>query len=272
MMGLWSYLPPETARLKSKEALDKALEIDNQLSEAYTSLGYFQCLYDWDWAVAERNLKRGIALNPNNVWAHAWYGCFLMGMGLFDEAGTEIKIALEMEPLSPIINAIAGIIISMVHVEEGKKQVQRAIEMEPNLALAHLWLGQIYMSPKVVDEKALEHLQSAVNLDLTFALGWLGCAYARLGKKEEAIKILGQLDELSKERYISPLQWAAVYSGLEMYDQAFEYLEKAYSQKEPFLALSVYSVKTLSSGFPQEFRLDERFKALARKMKKTDIE
>jgi tetratricopeptide (TPR) repeat protein len=192
-------------------------------------------------------------------------------MSRFEEAYTELKMALEMEPLSPIINAVAGIQVSFTHIDEGKKQMQKAIEMEPNLALAHLWLGWIYMFPKVVDEKALEQLQSAVNLGLTFALGWLGCAYAKLGKKEEAIKILGQLDELSKERYISPLQRAAVYSGLEMYDQAFEHIEKACSQKEPFLALSVYSNKA-HGVFPQEFRLDKRYKALMRKMKKIDIE
>ncbi len=271
MLGLWNYVSPEEARLRSKEALDKALEIDDQLGEAYTSLGYFHCLYDWDWPAAERNLKRGIALNPNNVWAHAWYGCFLMGLSRFDEAYTEMKMALEMEPLSPIINAVAGIIFSLIHVDEGKKQMDRAIEMEPNLALAHLWLGWIYMFPIIVDEKALEHLQSAVNLGLTFALGWLGCAYARLGKKEEAFGILNQMDELSKEKYISPLQRAAVYSGLEMYDQAFEYLEKAYTQHLPHLALSSYGVKA-PSPFPQEFRLDKRYKALMRKMKKVDLE
>jgi serine/threonine protein kinase len=271
MLGLWNYVSPEEARLRSKEALDKALEIDDQLGEAYTSLGYFHCLYDWDWPAAERNLKRGIALNPNNVWAHAWYGCFLMGLSRFDEAYTEMKMALEMEPLSPIINAVAGMIFSLIHVDEGKKQMDRAIEMEPNLALAHLWLGWIYMFPIIVDEKALEHLQSAVNLGLIFALGWLGCAYARLGKKEEAFGILNQMDELSKEKYISPLQRAAVYSGLEMYDQAFEYLEKAYTQHLPHLALSSYDVK-VPSPFPQEFRLDKRYKALMRKMKKVDLE
>jgi tetratricopeptide (TPR) repeat protein len=176
-----------------------------------------------------------------------------------------------MEPLSPIINAVAGIIISITHVDEGKKQVQRAIEMEPNLALAHFWLGMIYMFPEVVDEKALEHLQSAVDLGLTLALGWLGCAYGQLGKKEEAYKILSQLDELFKERYISPLQKSMVYRGLGMYDQAFEYLEMACSQKEPFLALYVHSVNA-NSDFSQEFRLDERFKALIRKMKKIDLD
>jgi Tfp pilus assembly protein PilF len=79
MMGLWNYLPPETARLRAKEALDKALKIDDQLGEAYTSLGYYQCLFDWDWSAAEKNLKRGIALNPQNTYAHVWYGCFLNG-------------------------------------------------------------------------------------------------------------------------------------------------------------------------------------------------
>jgi serine/threonine protein kinase len=271
MMGLWSYLPPETARLRAKEALDKALEIDDQLGEAYTSLGYFQCLFDWDWPAAEINLRRGLALNPNNVYAHVWYGCFLNGRSRFEEAYPELKMALEMEPLSPIINAVAGIQFSFTHIDEGKEQLHKAIEMEPNLALAHLWLGMIYMYPEVVHEKAVEHLQIAVNLGLTFALGWLGCAYGRLGKKEKAFKILSQLDELSRERYISPLQKSVVYSGLGMYDQAFEFLEKALSQKEPIFAIYLYSVEA-HSAFSQEFRLDERFKALTRKMKKAKLE
>jgi len=265
MMGLWNYLPPQTARLRAKEALDKALEIDDQLGEAYTSLGYYQCLFDWDWPAAEKNLKRGIALNPNNVYAHVWYGCFLNGRSRFEEAYPELKMALEMEPLSPIINAVAGMQFSFTHIDEGKEQLHKGIEMEPNLALAHSWMGMIYMYPEVVDEKAVEHLQIAVNLGLTFALGWLGCAYGRLGKREEAFKILGQLDELSKARYISPLQKSVVYSGLGMYDQAFEFLEKALSQKEPVLAIYFYNVEA-RSAFPQEFRLDERFKALLRKM------
>lgn len=271
MMGLWSYLPPETARLRAKEALDKALEIDDQLGEAYTSLGYYRCLYDWDWPAAEKDLKRGIALNPNNVYAHGWYGCYLFGRSRFEEACTELKMALEIEPLSPIINAVAGIVISFTDPDGGRKQLDKAIEMEPNLALAHLWLGMIYMYPGVVDEKAVEHLQTAVNLGLIFALGWLGCAYGRLAKKEEAFKILSRLDELSKARYISPLQKSVVYSGLGMYDQAFEFLEKALSQKEPVLAIYLYTVEA-HSAFSQEFRLDERFKALMRKAKKIDLE
>ena len=264
MMGLWNYLPPQTARLRAKEALDKALEIDDQLGEAYTSLGYYQCLFDWDWLAAEKNLKRGIALNPHNSMAHVWYGCYLFGMSRFEDAVAELKMALEIEPLSPIINALAGFVISLTDPDGGKKQVDKAIEMEPNLALAHLWMGMIYMYPEVVDEKAVEHLQIAVDLGLIFALGWLGCAYGRLGKREEAFKILSQLDELSKERYVSPLQKSLVYSGLGMYDQAFEFLEKALSQKEPVLALLLYAVEA-HSAFSQEFRRDERFQALMRK-------
>jgi serine/threonine protein kinase/Tfp pilus assembly protein PilF len=264
MMGLWSYLPPETARLRAKEVLDKALEIDDQLGEAYTSLGYYQCLFDWDWPAAEKNLRRGIALNPRNSMAHAWYGCYLFGRNRFEEACTELKMALEIEPLSPIINALEGFVVSLTDPDGGRKQVDKAIEMEPNSAIAHLWLGMIYMYPEHVDERAVEHLQIAANLGLTFALGWLGCAYGRLGKREEAFKTLSQLDELSKERYISPVQKMAVYSGLGMYDQAFGFLEKAFSQKEPVLALYLYNVEA-HSAFPQEFRLDERFQALMRK-------
>jgi adenylate cyclase len=267
MMGLWNYLPPQTARLRAKEALTKALEIDDQLGEAYTSLGYFQFLFDWDWHAAEKNLKRGIALNPHNSWAHAWFGCYLFGMSRFEEACVELRMALEMEPLSPIVNAIAGIIISVTDADEGKMQLDKAIEMEPNLALAHFWTGWILMYPEVIDKKALAHLQMAVDLGCTSTLGWLGCCYGRSGKKEEALKILSQLEKLSKERFISPLQKSSVYSGLGMYDQAFEFLEKACIQKEPLLALILYNVER-QSAYPQEFRLDERFKELMRMAKK----
>jgi adenylate cyclase len=267
MMGLWNYLPPQTAGLRAKEALDTALEIDEQLGEAYTSLGYFQFLFDWDWPAAEKNLKRGLTLNPHNSWAHAWYGCHLLGMSRFEEACTELRMALEMEPLSPIINAIAGIIISVYDADEGKKQMEKALEMEPNLALAHFWMGWILMYPEVPDEKGLDHLQTAVDLGYTSALGWLGCCYGRLGKKEEAIKILSHLERLSQERYISPLQKSAVYSGLGMNEPAFKLLEKACLQKEPLLALILYNVEG-HSAFSKEFRLDKRFKALLKMAKK----
>ena len=262
LFGLWSYGPPKEAGEKAKNALDKALAIDDQLGEAYTSLGYYNLLYEWDWRTAEKNLKRGLELNPNHTYAHVWYGCSLAGMGRYDEACKEMKIALEMEPLSPIINAVAGNVMVYVDMNEGRKQLHKALEMEPNLALGHLWLGWYYMAPKISYEKAIEHLQTAVNLGLTFALGWLGSAYARSGRKDEAFKILNQLDELSKERYISPLQKYEVYMGLEMVDEAFEYLEKAYSLREPFLIFAQES-----PVLPQSFRSNERYEAWLKKMK-----
>jgi TolB-like protein len=267
MMGLWNYLPPETARPRAKEALDKALAIDDQLGEAYTSLGYFQCLFDWDWPAAEKNLKRGIALNPRNSWAHAWYGCYLFGRSQFQEACVELKTALNREPLSPIINALAGIVFSLTDYGEGKKQMARAIEMEPNLALANFWMGWILMYPKTVDEKAAGYLRTAVDLGHIWALGWLGCCYGRLGRKKEALEILRQLDELARERYISPLQKSAVFSGLGMSGQALEMLEMACLQKEPILALLLYNIEG-HSAFPHEFRRNERFKVLMRMAKR----
>jgi len=263
ILGLWSYIPPEEARLKAKKALEKALEIDDQLGEAYTSLGYFNFLYDWDWTSAEKNLKRGLELNPNNAWAHTWYATTLVGMNRFDEANREFKTALEMEPLSPIINALAATGIGFVHVEEGRRQMEKAIEMEPTLALAHLWLGMLSMFPKVIYEKAIEHHQTASDLGMAFALGWLGMAYGLSGKKNEALKTLDQMDELTKEIYISPLQRSNVYIGLEMYDQAFEYLDKAISQREPFL---VYFRD--SPTLPQGFLSDKRYKTLMKMMNK----
>ncbi|MGD2245976.1 MAG: hypothetical protein PVI11_05460, partial [Candidatus Aminicenantes bacterium] len=223
----------------------------------------FHFLFDWDWTSAEKKLKRGIELDPHNVWAHTWYSAFLIGMRRFDDAYKEGIIALEIEPLSPILNALAGNAISFVNRDKGRKQLEKAIEMEPNLALAHLWVAWSYMYPEALYEKAIEHLQTAVNLGMTHALGWLGLAYGLSDKKEEALKTLKQLDELSEARYVSFHQRSLVYSGLGMYDRAFEYLEKACSKREPFL---VYFWIETPSVLPKSFRMDMRYKTLRKKV------
>ncbi len=266
MMGLWNFLSPGAARLRAKEALDKALEIDDGMGEAYTSLGYYQCLFDWEWPAAEKNLKRGISLNPRNPWAHAWYGCYLLGRSRFQEARSEMRAALNREPLSPIINALAGVVFSLLDAGEGKRQMEKALEIEPNLALAHFWMGWILMYPAVVDEEAPRYLRTAVDLGHLWALGWLGCCYGRQGRRAEAFEVLRRLGDLADERYVSPLQKSAVFSGLGMFEQAFEMLEEAFRQKEPILALLLYGIEG-HSAFPPEFRREQRFKALMRRTK-----
>ncbi|MGB6340484.1 MAG: protein kinase, partial [Candidatus Aminicenantaceae bacterium] len=261
VFGLWSFIDPKEAFTKAKAAVSKALELDDSLGDVYTSLGFINMCFDWDWNEAEKNYKRGIELNPKNAYAHAWFSIFLVSQKRNKEALEEVYKALELEPLSPLMNALLGVVLGYGgDIEKGREQLHKALEMEPNLPMAHLWLGQQYFMPPENYEKAIVHLQKAAQLSMTFALGWLGWALAHSEKKDEAVKILDRMDEIAKQRYISPFQKALVFLGLERSDEAFEHLQLAYKEREPFLVFFLLDV------VPGPIRSDPRCLAILEKV------
>jgi serine/threonine protein kinase/Tfp pilus assembly protein PilF len=261
VLGLWSFIDPKEAFAKAKDSINKALEIDDSLGEVYSSMGFINVSFEWDWAAAEKNYKRGLELNPKYAYAHGWYAVFLMTQKRFDEAVEQARQAIELEPLSPIMNALQGVILGFgVGAEKGREQLHKALEMEPNLPMGNLWLGQLYLIPPEDYGKAIVHLQKAAQLGMTFALGWLGLALTRMGKKDEAAKMLDQLDEISKQRYVSPFQKALIFLGLDREDEAYEQLELAYQAREPFL------VYFLLDWVPGPVRSDQRYIAILKKM------
>lgn len=263
VFGLWSFIDPKEAFSKAKGAVSKALELDDTLGDAYTSLGFINTCFDWDWDEAEKNYRHGIELNPKNAYAHGWYSIFLMSQKRSEEAVGEALKALELEPLSPIMSALLGVVLwGGGEVEKGREQLRKALDMEPNLPMAHLWLGQCYaLSPEDYG-KAIFHLQKAVQLGITFALGWLGWTLAHTGKKTGAEEMLDQLDEIAKQRYISPFQKALVFLGLERMEEAFEHLQRAYKEREPFL---VFFLLDNMPG-PSPIRSDPRCVAILEKI------
>lgn len=263
VLGLWTFIDPKEAFSKAKAAVSKALELDDSLGDAYTSLGFINMCFEWKWAEAEKNYKRGIELNPKNAYAHAWYSIYLMGQKRHDEAVEESQEALELEPLSPLMNAILGLVVGIGiggDTVKGREQLHKALEMEPNLPMGHLWVGLIYLMAPNDYGKAIIHFQKATQLGMTFALGGLGWSLALSGKMNKAAKILDQLDEIANQRYISPFQKALVFLGLEKSDEAFEYLELAYKQREPFLAFFFLV------WVPGSVRSDPRYIAILKKI------
>jgi serine/threonine protein kinase/tetratricopeptide (TPR) repeat protein len=243
VFGLWSFIDPKEAFSKAKAAVGKALELDDSLGDVYTSLGFINMCFDWEWDAAEKNFKRGIELNPKNAYAHGWYSIFLISRKRNREGIEEAYKALEFEPFSPLMNALLGVVLGYGgDIKKGREQLHKALEMEPNLPMGHLWLGQQYFISPEDYGKAVIHLQKAAELGMTFALGWLGWALAHLGKKDEAVKVLDRLDEIAKQRYISPLQKALVFIGLERLDEAYEHLRIAYKAREPFLVFFLLDV------------------------------
>jgi serine/threonine protein kinase/Flp pilus assembly protein TadD len=237
LLGLYSWLPPKEAYSRAKAAAEKALEIDDTLGEAHASLGWIRCFFDWDWSAAEREFKRAIDLNQNYATAHEWYGLFLATQRRFDEAIREINRAQELDSLSLIISAIVGVIFYLARrYDEALGQFRETLEMDPNFSVAYLYQGEVYLSQAMWKE-AIDAFQKGVALspESTFAVGSLGSAYGMSGQKDKALKIMQRLDELEKERYVSPLYRAMISMGLAENDQSFEHLEKAYLERESYL-------------------------------------
>jgi tetratricopeptide (TPR) repeat protein len=182
---------------KAKTAAIKAIEIDNTLAEAHTSLAAIKECYDWDWLGAETEFKRAIELNSNYAVAHYWYAEFLSEMGRFDEAITEIKRAQELDPLSLIISSVKGFIFYMAgEYDQGIEQCQKTLEMYPNFHGAHHYLGLIYLEKGMYGE-ALKEFKKADSQAL------IGITYAKMNKMAAAQQVLDSLIEQSR-CYILP--------------------------------------------------------------------
>jgi len=160
-----------------------------------------------------------------------------MSLERWPEANDQIKRALELDPLSLIINSSAGrILYAERRYDEASEQLRKTLELDPNFARAHFFLGQVYQQ-KGMNEQAIAEFQKALQLDVNqYLLAGLGYAYATSGKRDEAMKVLDQLKDLSKQRYASAFGIAIIHLGMGEKDQAFEWLEKAYQERSEGLS------------------------------------
>ena len=226
------YVSPREAYPRAKRAAERALELDDRLGEAHVSLAWIKCIYDWDFDEAERDFVRGIELNPTYATGHFWYSVYLAVAGRYDEAIERIRIALELEPLSRIINGNYGQWLSVAgRYEEAHEQLRKTSELDPAWAMAHWLVGQNYARQGLFSE-AVPHYEQAVMLDDSpHWIGFLGQAYAKSGRVDEAHSVLERLDVLAETRYVSSIQRAAVFAGLGDPDRFFEWMERAYEER-----------------------------------------
>jgi TolB-like protein/DNA-binding winged helix-turn-helix (wHTH) protein/Tfp pilus assembly protein PilF len=230
-------LPPIEGRRRAEEAATKALELDSGLAEAYTALGYINH-YNWNWNAAEQHFKRALDLNPNYANAHNFYASYLMSRGRIDESIAASNRARELDPFSLAISAQRGFLLENARrYSEAIEQLRAVIAMDPNHYQAYWTLGHTYAANKQLDE-AIVAAEKAVGLSerAPGALGMLGLAYGLAGRKAEATKILNELLELSKTRYVTPAAFVNVYIGLGDKDQVFVWLEKAYAERSNYIA------------------------------------
>ncbi len=191
-----------------------------------------------------------------------WYALFLSWMGRHEEATTEINKALELDPLSLLINAnYPHVLYFKRQYDEVIKNGLKAVEMDPNFLLSYWYLSLGYLG-KGMWKEMIEVLKKTVVLseESPFFLGYLGFGYAQSGQKEKAQKIIDRLGEISKTKYDSPFNKGMILLGLNEKDQALEHLEKSYEERAPVVA----SIK--DNPFFDSIREDPRFKALQKKM------
>jgi len=262
LLADYRFVPWKEAYPRAKGAATKALELDETLAEAHTSLAVIKGEYEWDWLGAEREFKRAIEFNPNYATAHHWYSDYLGVMGRHEEAIAEIKRAQQLDPLSLIINAVAGYRFYWARrYDEAVEQLRKTLEMDPNFAVAHWLLGQTYEQTGEYQSAIAEYQKGrSASGGSVYLVAALGHAYAAAGKRREALKILGELKELSKHTYISPYSTGVIYIALGEKDQALEWLEKAYQER----AAGIVILKVDPMLDP--LRSDPRFQALLRRM------
>jgi len=225
---------PQSAVIpKVKAAATKALELDDNLAEAHISLGRIKFYYDWDWAGAEKDFRRAIELSPNNPYPHYIYGLLLSALGRHEEAIAESTRALASDPVALLVNGVAGLIYCFARqFEAAEEQLRKTLQLESNFMFAHWILGGLCLLPTGRYDEAIPELQKAIALlgNVAHPRGLLGFSYARVGRTDDALHVLDELDELAQQRYVSPVSRAFVYGGLRD-ERMFQELDEAYKQR-----------------------------------------
>jgi TolB-like protein/Tfp pilus assembly protein PilF len=253
---------PQESYPPAKAAAQKALEIDNTLAEAHTSLGDILYSYDLDFAGSTKEFERAIALDPNYATAHHWYGFGPpLCLGEFDRAIAEGKRAQELDPLSLIINADLGYTFMLARrYDEAIAQLRKTLEIDSRFYAAHEDLGEALQLKGQLREALAEYKKAAELDDDPFVLGLVAQAYAKLGERDKAVRLLAQLQQLAAHRYVSAYSFALVYLGLGHKDEELRWLQKSYQDRAGEIPL----IKV--DPFLDPLRGDPRFEALVQKV------
>jgi tetratricopeptide (TPR) repeat protein len=250
-------------RDEARQALLKALDLDETLGEAHASLGFFRFLYDWDFPGAEAEFVKAITLSPNYAEAHHWYAVYLANVGRHEEAFREARLAVEIDPLSLLMNMTAALnFYTGREYDRAIAQLEKVIEMEANFLAAHSVLGLVYVQKQRYAEalaefnKVMELLKGAPGEAQASVKLLMAQAQARQGKRIEALNLLDEVADVPNSGYLV----AGVHAALGEIDKAFDALRTAYERHDVQL-VSLKVDPTLDA-----LRADARFAALVRQV------
>ena len=262
-LGTYRWLPPQDAYRHGSEAIHKALQLDETLAEAHSELGYLNWQYSWDWKAAESELRHAVALSPNYVEGRENLLWYLTWSGQHNGALAELETIRRLDPAYPFtFLQKSGVYYHQRDYRSLVEAGQKSVVANPGLWSPHYFLAVGYEGSGQ-PAQAIHEYQQAVELSRrnSDTTAGLAHAYATMGKRADAEKILSELRRQSKGAYVSPYMIAVIYSGLGQNDKAFEYLEKAYQERSPDIA---YFLK--ADLRVDKLRSDPRFQDLMRRM------
>jgi TolB-like protein/DNA-binding winged helix-turn-helix (wHTH) protein/Tfp pilus assembly protein PilF len=248
--------PSNEPALKGRAAARRAIELDDQLPEAHTALGFIAENHDWDWRTAEQEYQRAIQLNPNYATGHQLYAECLALQGRFDEAFPEIERARQLDPLSLIIATDNGAILFFAHqYDRAIEQFRAVLEMDPNFPRAHMLIIAYVQKGLFADALAdVERLRRSEETGWTW--GTIAYTYGRSGQRAKAKFALEQLERVGRSQVVDPLSFAVAYIGIGDKEKALVWLQRAYQ----WHSSSLTALKVDPTYDP--LRNDPRFQAL----------
>ncbi len=260
-LGFFGHAPSREVFPSAKQLALQAVAADDSLSEAHQVLAWMNWLLDWDLAAAEQEFRRAIELSPSNPLAHDSYGTLLSCTARHSEAIAEAQYALRLNPTSLLPNQVAAwFYIQASQDAQAEAHARRTIEFFPDSLQPHFVLGWATWRQGRAEE-AVAAFEKALSLSReALSLSFLGHVYARLGRRDEAMRLLRELEQLFAQGRASPIAFVVLYAGLGDADAAFEWLETAYRLR--------CDIQYLSTGFPgiDPLRSDPRFADLVRRM------
>jgi adenylate cyclase len=265
MAAFYGLVPAKEVIHKAKLAAERAIQIDRELCEPYSSLGCYYTCFEWNWQEGEKNFRRSLELNPKYAQAHYWYGSLLLSWVKGDFFGAENhgKIAVELEPLSAICHGMYGSILHTAgKYKEALAACKAGIELDQYSFNCHLFLGWCYLGLKQYKEavQAFENLSDISNKH-HFSQNSLILAYCTIWRFDKARALKSELKEREQREFISPTVTGLAAAYLDDLDEAFQYLEKAYEARDAMLLSLRYE-----HWVPDNLKDDPRFRRLIDKI------
>jgi TolB-like protein/Flp pilus assembly protein TadD len=255
--GEFAIFPPRQVMPKARAAAQRAVELDESLAEAHCSLASVSFWFDWDWALAERELNRALEINRAYAPAHAWLAEYLSAMGRFDEALVSARRAADLDPLSTsIMWSLARVYNLRGEFEETIGEMQKSLQLEPQSLRPHYILAWAYYKTGQV-QKAYDALEKTIAAagDTPFRKGFLGHLYAATGRTDDARRMVHEMNEQSKSRFVSSFYIGIVHAALGEIDEAFACMDRAFEERASYMAY--FNVTPFLDALKSDPRFDE---------------